>query len=1464
MSPLSRSTSSVPMNNPGGGNLQTGSPIQGASSQPRFRRNTKLRIAPKAASNPSDILSPFTFEEEAYKKLRPKDCLHLQKATTTKILGELQESPSPILRPLASWWKPRPSCVLHHKTPKKTTTWKEGYPATLTKELLNEILSGRETWDESFLEVVVLGHSSIMTSINFFDLLTSTYNSALAENDMNKRSIACLLLKIWINEYRHDFSEASLFLLLDKFLSQLNREVPCDLTLSAQTKTSEPYYLSRQHWEKQIRTAFSPSTDNETKPFEPKDMAEHLTVWEWGLQMSFRSKEVLEGTHPLSSRHFERLSEWVKDRISSAENLEESFAFFTEVLCVCMDLLNFSSAHAILCGFSLSGMDPRNYLPRETVTNVIDPLYKLFGDPGNGIDSSFHVLLWFLDGRMAFLPSHKLINMEVVQISGNSKPNENRGFDLKRLFEITKVHVSNVQNQLIFPEKYNFETEFTSPFLYLLDPTVCHELASIEAGVKPGNVVLKQLSKGKKQDTDEHGLVLCSGAFDLEPIRKNVNIDAENQMPLADPTYNDAVYLRDFYDASSSIYFTEVDADGRPFLVVLKTYTSTKSMQQGMAVVFTSLSIGEGNPVNHSIKGMDKNLLENDKKLGGVLVSLLSAVLPFAPKQKLSLRQINPTSQLTEQVLRLETISMCSRPHHFGVVHHSNLISKHIADDEGNETPAFTTFVRALVGAPKDAPLSTVNTIQFNEIEVRFVVTRRLNAQDRAKTLDRMAVVVVFCEEKSTPFSPMDFPHATMMFIFVSPNSQGGYKVAVVSKDNIHSCSPKVSNSYNPQQMAAFVTSKALNGDRRAFRIVPQIWRKADSERRELLETIASSVGDQEDNVSKARKRASTALQGVVVGGLKRPTPGSPVQAATSPAGPVELTDSAKAISTLRVCFLPEQTKKKGGSSRKAKEYLHNLPALSSRLTMDSKSIFEPTIHPGMTSLTLDAMCTIIEESKDYKELFINPHLKEVSEALAVIDKTGVNSTNTSYLKKFSPRILGGALRLWIIHSEGSIVPMDSYKGIVNLVTDDRISSNATQKINALLDTFPPSNYGVFERIIRCCSRLAKATTSASGLLAESFATLLFLPPIPNLDLLLKARAQKLVLQSCIDHYSTVFTRKAPPACASPLMLVKSSSVASKKISTKSFSKVDLKSSGGSSSGDLKASPKKKGLKGLTGKRTLEKSLSKGVGLLSKKDNLKDSNPSGAYAKVFNLKDHCGKKVNLAKMIGEGIRLILFFYSRDHTSKSVLKLFKANHDLFTANGCKVFGITSGKTAEDVSSMRLPFSLLSDSSNRTNKKYGVSSSKNGTFVLNECGEIVHSFESSDGVADHILNAMYGVILQTGGFYLRNRNARQPSHHFEYFYNLTGETKEEEVQVEEEEQQVSGWDVARVAGWLEDNGLVELVELFEENLLKGADLLDLEMKDLEEELKLEKDPLLPKLIAEINDLRVENAKKRVMKK
>uniref|UniRef100_A0A7S4L5E4 SAM domain-containing protein n=2 Tax=Paramoeba aestuarina TaxID=180227 RepID=A0A7S4L5E4_9EUKA len=386
------------------------------------------------------------------------------------------------------------------------------------------------------------------------------------------------------------------------------------------------------------------------------------------------------------------------------------------------------------------------------------------------------------------------------------------------------------------------------------------------------------------------------------------------------------------------------------------------------------------------------------------------------------------------------------------------------------------------------------------------------------------------------------------------------------------------------------------------------------------------------------------------------------------------------------------------------------------------------------------------------------------------------------------------------------------------------------------------------------CSRLAKGSVTASGLMAESFAVLLFLPLVTQLDLLLKARAQKLVLQSCIDHHDKIFTKRSLPLTSTPLLLVNSLS-----------SSAGMKSVGMSNSPSPKDKDKDKDKKKKPGfKRSLTgKSLAVGKGglKLSQKKDLKDSSPSGDYAKVFSLKDHSGKKVHLAKQVAAGSRLILFFYSRDHTSKSVLKLFKSNYELFAANGCKVFGITSSKTADDVSSMRLPFPLLTDSSNRTRQKYGVSSSKNATFVLNECGEILHSYDSSDATVDHILNALYGVVLQTGGFYLRT-NARIPSHHFEYFYNLTGEdTKEEEDSPQEESSGVEGWDVEEVCRWLEQNGLENFINLFEENLLTGMDLLDLDSKDLEADLGLQEDPSLPKLIAEINDVRVEHAKSKL---
>ena len=220
---------------------------------------------------------------------------------------------------------------------------------------------------------------------------------------------------------------------------------------------------------------------------------------------------------------------------------------------------------------------------------------------------------------------------------------------------------------------------------------------------------------------------------------------------------------------------------------------------------------------------------------------------------------------------------------------------------------------------------------------------------------------------------------------------------------------------------------------------------------------------------------------------------------------------------------------------------------------------------------------------------------------------------------------------------------------------------------------------------------------------------------------------------------------------------------------------------------------------------------------------------------------------------------IFVFYTRDGGGvwRSILKLMKANYELLSICGTQLFGITQSDPsvlAADIQLLRLPFRLLSDAQQRTRQKFGVSSGKNASFVLNCCGEIVHSFDGSDSAADHVLHLLYGLTLHFAGFYLFT-SARYPSPHFEYFYNLPKEvvaSKAGAVTL------ISGWKSSDVTQWLLSCGLDSFIECFEVNEMKGADLLDLTMKELEGDLELAGHPLLPTLISEINTLRVKNAK------
>eukprot|EP00009_Paramoeba_aestuarina_P002058 CAMPEP_0201513198 /NCGR_PEP_ID=MMETSP0161_2-20130828/5309_1 /ASSEMBLY_ACC=CAM_ASM_000251 /TAXON_ID=180227 /ORGANISM="Neoparamoeba aestuarina, Strain SoJaBio B1-5/56/2" /LENGTH=127 /DNA_ID=CAMNT_0047909325 /DNA_START=163 /DNA_END=543 /DNA_ORIENTATION=+ len=123
-------------------------------------------------------------------------------------------------------------------------------------------------------------------------------------------------------------------------------------------------------------------------------------------------------------------------------------------------------------------------------------------------------------------------------------------------------------------------------------------------------------------------------------------------------------------------------------------------------------------------------------------------------------------------------------------------------------------------------------------------------------------------------------------------------------------------------------------------------------------------------------------------------------------------------------------------------------------------------------------------------------------------------------------------------------------------------------------------------------------------------------------------------------------------------------------------------------------------------------------------------------------------------------------------------------------------------ADDVASMRLPFPVLADPTGKARAKYGIPAGKNATYVLNECGETIHSFDSETAIQEHLLNAFCGLILQVGGYYL-GMEVRAPSHHFEYFYDIKpekGEEKGEKKKKKEKgEKGVEEWGVEEVKQW-----------------------------------------------------------------
>ncbi|NVK29184.1 MAG: peroxiredoxin [Flavobacteriia bacterium] len=130
----------------------------------------------------------------------------------------------------------------------------------------------------------------------------------------------------------------------------------------------------------------------------------------------------------------------------------------------------------------------------------------------------------------------------------------------------------------------------------------------------------------------------------------------------------------------------------------------------------------------------------------------------------------------------------------------------------------------------------------------------------------------------------------------------------------------------------------------------------------------------------------------------------------------------------------------------------------------------------------------------------------------------------------------------------------------------------------------------------------------------------------------------------------------------------------------------------------------------------------------------------------FTLSNQNGEQVSIADYLGKG-PLVIYFYPKDDTPGCTREAcsFRDSYESFTDAGAQVFGVSSDSPSrhkEFAEKYRLPFELLSDTSNTVRKQFGVKGDLFGlipgrvTFVIDSKGVVQHVFDSQTRAERHI--------------------------------------------------------------------------------------------------------------------------------
>lgn len=148
-------------------------------------------------------------------------------------------------------------------------------------------------------------------------------------------------------------------------------------------------------------------------------------------------------------------------------------------------------------------------------------------------------------------------------------------------------------------------------------------------------------------------------------------------------------------------------------------------------------------------------------------------------------------------------------------------------------------------------------------------------------------------------------------------------------------------------------------------------------------------------------------------------------------------------------------------------------------------------------------------------------------------------------------------------------------------------------------------------------------------------------------------------------------------------------------------------------------------------------------------------NKSGTHIKLgdiapdFELKSQTGETVRLSQFLGKK-NVVLYFYPKDNTRGCIVEssTFRDQYEIFKQSDAEVIGISSDDELSHqkfAAEFKLPFILLSDTSNTVRELYGVPATfgiipGRVTFVIDKKGVVRHVFSSQFSPKSHVEQAL----------------------------------------------------------------------------------------------------------------------------